>query len=171
MVVKITPNDKGNPPGKLADAELHFTEGPLEGLKLIGFAIWERRGGRAATSRFPPRSTPSTASGAASRCCVRSPTPRRRTGARLVLKAYAKFEAAGRRRARAGQRRCRSRARRTASDHEHGSRRAFSCCRFGGSVHSSRRPLSNSAWKNDSFMPPSMMSQGSTASFDRSRKM
>jgi len=45
MVVKITPNEKGNPPGKLADAEVHFTEGVLEGLKLIGFAIWERRGG------------------------------------------------------------------------------------------------------------------------------
>jgi len=43
--VQITPNDKGNPPGKVADAELHFTEGPLEGLKLIGFSIWERRGG------------------------------------------------------------------------------------------------------------------------------
>ena len=51
MTVKITPNDKGNPPGKLADAELHFTDGPLEGLKLIGFGIWERgsqRGSRAA---------------------------------------------------------------------------------------------------------------------------
>ena len=45
MTVKITPNDKGNPAGKLADAELHFTDGPLEGLKLIGFSIWERRGG------------------------------------------------------------------------------------------------------------------------------
>jgi hypothetical protein len=45
MTVKTIPNDKGNPPGKLADAELHFTEGPLEGLKLIGFSIWERRGG------------------------------------------------------------------------------------------------------------------------------
>lgn len=45
MKVKITPNDKGNPPGKLADAELHFDDGPLEGLKLIGFSIWERRGG------------------------------------------------------------------------------------------------------------------------------
>ena len=43
MTVKITPNDKGNPAGKLADAEVHFTNGPLEGLKLIGFAIWERR--------------------------------------------------------------------------------------------------------------------------------
>jgi len=56
MTVKITPNDKGNPPGKLADAELHFADGPLEGLKLIGFAIWERRGsagGRNVT--FPAR--------------------------------------------------------------------------------------------------------------------
>ena len=45
LTVKIAPNDKGNPPGKLADAELHFTDGVLAGLKLIGFAIWERRGG------------------------------------------------------------------------------------------------------------------------------
>jgi hypothetical protein len=45
MVVKITPNDKGTPAGKLAEAELHFNDGELEGLKLIGFSIWERRGG------------------------------------------------------------------------------------------------------------------------------
>ena len=32
MTVKITPNDKGKPPGKPADAELHFTIGALEGL-------------------------------------------------------------------------------------------------------------------------------------------
>ena len=43
-IVKIVPNDKANPPGKLADAELHFSDGALEGLKLIGFGIWERRG-------------------------------------------------------------------------------------------------------------------------------
>jgi hypothetical protein len=42
MVVKIIENVNGNPPGKLADAELHFGEGPLDGLKLIGFGIWER---------------------------------------------------------------------------------------------------------------------------------
>lgn len=29
LTVKFTPNDRGNPPGKLADAELHFTAGPL----------------------------------------------------------------------------------------------------------------------------------------------
>ena len=45
LTVKIVPNEKGNPPGKLGDAELHFTGGPLEGLKLIGFAVWERRTG------------------------------------------------------------------------------------------------------------------------------
>ncbi len=55
MLVKILPNDKGNPPGKLADAELHFTEGPLGGLKLIGFAIWERRGGGGRNVTFPAR--------------------------------------------------------------------------------------------------------------------
>ena len=56
MTIKITPNDKGNPPGKLAEAELHFTDGPLEGLKLIGFAIWERRGGGAGRNvTFPAR--------------------------------------------------------------------------------------------------------------------
>jgi hypothetical protein len=45
MTVKFLPNDKGNPPGKLADAELHFSGGPFDGLKLIGFALWERKGG------------------------------------------------------------------------------------------------------------------------------
>jgi hypothetical protein len=53
MVVKITPNDKGNPPGKLADAELHFTDGELDGMKLIGFAIWERRNGGGRKRHLP----------------------------------------------------------------------------------------------------------------------
>lgn len=55
VTVKIQPNDKGNPPGKLADAELHFTDGPLTGLKLIGFAIWERRTGTGRNVTFPAR--------------------------------------------------------------------------------------------------------------------
>ena len=55
LTVKITPNDKGNPPGKLADAELHFTDGALDGLKLIGFSIWERRGGGGRNVTFPAR--------------------------------------------------------------------------------------------------------------------
>src|SRR5207247_618578 len=57
MTIKITANDRGNPPGKLADAELHFVgESPLAGLKLIGFAIWERRGGAGRNVTFPARS-------------------------------------------------------------------------------------------------------------------
>ena len=55
MLVTIISNDKNNPPGKLADAELHFTEGPLDGLKLIGFAIWERRTGGGRNVTFPAR--------------------------------------------------------------------------------------------------------------------
>lgn len=45
MTVKFVRNDKGSPAGKLADAELQFSGGPLDGLKLIGFAVWERRNG------------------------------------------------------------------------------------------------------------------------------
>jgi hypothetical protein len=55
MVVKILLNEKGTPPGKLAEAELHFTSGPLDGLKLIGFAIWERRTGGGRNVTFPSR--------------------------------------------------------------------------------------------------------------------
>jgi hypothetical protein len=53
IVVRIMPNGRSNPPGKLADAELHFTDGELEGLKLIGFAVWERRPGRGRSVTFP----------------------------------------------------------------------------------------------------------------------
>ena len=55
MTIKIVPNEKGNPPGKLADAELHFTDGVLAGLKLIGFAVWERRTGNGRNVTFPAR--------------------------------------------------------------------------------------------------------------------
>ena len=57
MTIKIVAaNEQASPAGKLADAELHFVEGPLDGLKLLGFAIWERRspaGRRSVT--FPAR--------------------------------------------------------------------------------------------------------------------
>jgi hypothetical protein len=75
MTVRFFPNDKGNPPGKLADAELHFSGGPLDGLKLIGFAVWERKnGGRNVT--FPARQY----SVGVSRSCAPSRTRPRRTG-------------------------------------------------------------------------------------------
>ena len=56
MTVRITPNEKNNPPGKLAEAELIFDEGVLAGLKLIGFAVWERRTGNGRNVTFPARS-------------------------------------------------------------------------------------------------------------------
>ena len=45
-----------SPPGKLADAEIHFGggTGPFHGLKLCGFAVWQRRGG-GRTVTFPAR--------------------------------------------------------------------------------------------------------------------
>ena len=57
MLVKITPQDKDKnaPTGKLADAELHFTDGELSGLKLVGFAVWERRTGGGRNVTFPAR--------------------------------------------------------------------------------------------------------------------
>lgn len=53
--VRITPNDGGSPAGKLADAELVFTTGALAGLKLLGFAIWERRNKDGRNVTFPAR--------------------------------------------------------------------------------------------------------------------
>lgn len=54
-VIYFTPNDRGNPAGKLADAEIHFKTGVCAGLKLIGFSIWERRGASGYNLTFPAR--------------------------------------------------------------------------------------------------------------------
>ena len=56
MVVRILPSDSSTPVGKIADAEIVFDDGILNGLKLVGFSIWEPR---AASGRrnvtFPAR--------------------------------------------------------------------------------------------------------------------
>jgi len=56
MTVKILRNEKSTPNGKLADAEVIFEagSGPFSGLKLIGFAVWERTTG-ARNVTFPAR--------------------------------------------------------------------------------------------------------------------
>lgn len=94
MVVKILPNDKGNPPGKLAEAELHFTSGALEGLKLIGFAVWERRTGGGRNVTFPARQY--SVNGERRSFALLRPitdvTAQERIRG-LVLQAYAEFEA------------------------------------------------------------------------------
>lgn len=56
--VRILPSDAAAPAGKLADAELEFCGGALNGLRLIGFGIWTRRhapNGAPVNVTFPAR--------------------------------------------------------------------------------------------------------------------
>ena len=55
MTIKFFLNNSGRPADKLADAELLFSGGPLDGLKLVGFGVWERKGGGRNVT-FPARS-------------------------------------------------------------------------------------------------------------------
>jgi len=94
VTVRITPNDKNNPPGKLAEAELHFDEGVLAGLKLIGFAVWERRSGNGRNVTFPARSyavNGEKRSFALLRPATGDATAQDRVR-ELVLQAYAEYE-------------------------------------------------------------------------------
>ena len=54
-IVKILRNDRPFSAGKLADAEVHFIGGDLDGLKLIGFGVWTRRDGNGHSVTFPAR--------------------------------------------------------------------------------------------------------------------
>ncbi len=132
LTVKITPNDRGNPPGKLADVELHFTDptcpdcqgdreltiadsgplagavgtcamcdghgvllgaNPLAGLKLIGFSIWERRGGNGRNVTFPARTY--AVNGERRSFALLRPivvTTAQRSSRQRILDAYAEFE-------------------------------------------------------------------------------
>ena len=94
MVVKIMPNEKGQPNGKLADAEVHFTDGALEGLKLLGFAVWERRNGPGRNVTFPARTY--SVNGERRSFSLLRPVADTNSQNRvrdLVLQAYAEFEA------------------------------------------------------------------------------
>jgi hypothetical protein len=53
--IKILRNEHGRPADKLADAEIHFVGGELDGLKLVGFAVWRRREGSGRSVTFPAR--------------------------------------------------------------------------------------------------------------------
>jgi hypothetical protein len=94
MVVKITPNDKGTPAGKLADAELHFDEGVLQGLKLLGFSVWERRSGGGRNVTFPARQY--VVNGDRRSFALLRPASEPNSQDRLrdlILQAYSEFEA------------------------------------------------------------------------------
>ena len=94
VVVKITQNDKNTLPGKLAEAELQFTEGVLAGLKLIGFTIWERRTGNGRNVTFPARSY--TVGGERRSFALLRPTSGEAAAQEklreLILEAYAEYE-------------------------------------------------------------------------------
>lgn len=94
MVVKILPNDKGTPSGKLADAEVHFTEGEMQGLRLLGFAVWERRTGVGRNVTFPSRTY--VVSGERRSFSLLRPVSEQSQQDRvrdLVLQAYSEYEA------------------------------------------------------------------------------
>jgi hypothetical protein len=56
MQVKVLTNTRGGPAHKLADVELVFDDGPLEGLKLVGTAIWAAGEPGEVSITFPARS-------------------------------------------------------------------------------------------------------------------
>ncbi len=56
MRVHFVLNHDGSPESKLADVEIHFEEGPLSGLKLVGCSIWRSRKGEEPTILVPSRS-------------------------------------------------------------------------------------------------------------------
>ncbi len=55
ITIQILKPSGHSAPGKLADAELHFTGGELDGLKLVGFAVWKSRDGNGEDVTFPSR--------------------------------------------------------------------------------------------------------------------
>lgn len=95
MVVKIiAASDKNTLPGKLAEAELHFGEGALDGLKLVGFTVWERRSGGGRNVTFPSRSY--SVNGERRSFALLRPSSGDATAQdrvrELILEAYAEFE-------------------------------------------------------------------------------
>jgi hypothetical protein len=58
LVVSIVCHNKASKSNKLADAEIHFTAGPMRGLRLCGFTIygkWEQKKLTATNVTFPKR--------------------------------------------------------------------------------------------------------------------
>jgi hypothetical protein len=91
--VTILPNAQDTPTGKLADAELHFTGGALDGMKLIGFSIWSRQGGNGRHVTFPARHY--TVNGDSRSVVLLLPivgTSAQQRLRELVLNAYAAYE-------------------------------------------------------------------------------
>jgi len=95
MTVKILPVDHPTN-DKVADAELHFGAGPLDGLKLVGFSIWTRRTAPAGYSITYPARTYSVNGEARSFALLRPVTDTKAHDAlrELILAAWAEHRAA-----------------------------------------------------------------------------
>ena len=94
MVIKIMRNDKNVPTGKLADAEVHFTDGTFNGLRLLGFSVWEKKNGDGRSVSFPSRTY--SVNGERRNFALLRPVndPNSQNAIReLVLQAYAESEA------------------------------------------------------------------------------
>ena len=60
MRVHYVLNHGGAPESKLADVEIHFEEGLLSGLKLVGCSVWRSKKGEGPTVLVPSRSYATT---------------------------------------------------------------------------------------------------------------
>jgi hypothetical protein len=93
--IRIQRHQGDDTTGKLADAELHFIGDELDGLKLVGFAVWRRRDGNGCDVTFPAREL--TVDGRTNRvpllCSWLDPSARKRLRD-LVLREYAKAQPA-----------------------------------------------------------------------------
>ena len=56
MRVHYVLNHGGTPQSKLADVEIHFEEGLLAGMKLVGCSVWRAKKGEEPTILVPSRS-------------------------------------------------------------------------------------------------------------------
>lgn len=56
MRVHYVLNHGGTPQSKLADVEIHFEDGLLAGMKLVGCSVWRSKKGEAPTVLVPSRS-------------------------------------------------------------------------------------------------------------------
>jgi hypothetical protein len=74
------PNNRNSPLASSRTPSLHFASGEFEGLKLIGFSVWERRKGGGRNETCPGEAIrPVNGSAAASPFCVRSAKRRLKT--------------------------------------------------------------------------------------------
>jgi hypothetical protein len=95
ITINIVRSEGNRPPDKLADAELQFIGGELDGLKLLGFGIWQQRNGSGRNVTFPAR--PFTVNGERRNFALIRAIDDRTAEDRLrqlVLQAFAEHEAA-----------------------------------------------------------------------------